>query len=224
MSGGREALSTRPSFASAKRMPTRGPLVWCDCLGQSHLPSMGARTGRARQDCVRTGQWHGLWRSNGGGASGRGRPVGAMACERRSASRFAFLGPFHRRRPLCSASALGKAICLPWVRAQGAHGKTACARANGVACGDPMASGLRGGDADWQCHCSSFGARPVRAPKERRCHCPRLGAAHPWNAIGPPKKFSKTPLRVVREFGILAPSADEPGSRKGRDLFVFLGG
>ena len=50
---------------------------------------------------------------------------------------------------LCGAIALGKAICLPWVRARGAHGKTACARANGMAFGDPMAGGLRGGVGRW---------------------------------------------------------------------------
>ena len=37
-------------------------------------------------------------------------------------------------------------------------------------------------------------------------------------------KFSVTPLRVLSKFAILAPSADEPGSRKERDDLVFLGG
>ena len=77
-----------------------------------------------------------------------------MACERRGASRFAFLGPFRRRRPIV------------------------------------------------------------------RCHCHQLGAAHPWKAIGIAKKFSKTPLRMVRKFAILQPSADGPGSRKERDDLV----
>jgi hypothetical protein len=40
----------------------------------------------------------------------------------------------------------------------------------------------------------------------------------------PAKKISKTPLRAVRKFDILAASADGPGSRKERDDLVLLGG
>ena len=48
-----------------------------------------------------------------------------------------------------------------------------------------------------------------------------LWAAQPSNNF---QKISFTPLRVVCGFGILAPSADGPGSRKERDDLVLLGG
>ena len=45
-------------------------------LGQCHCLSFGARTRRARQNGMRTGQGQSLWRSNGGEPSWRGRPMG----------------------------------------------------------------------------------------------------------------------------------------------------
>ena len=79
---------------------------------------------------------------------------------------------------LCGAIALCEAICLPWVRARGAHGKTACARANGMAFGDPMAGGLRGaGEADGHVKWPAIALCANRFAVRALC-------AHPRHAIG----------------------------------------
>jgi hypothetical protein len=77
----------------------------------------------------------------------------------------------------------------------------------------------------------AHGARTAKRLRtaQGRNECFSIGAEHP---IPPPsippikkfKKFSRTPLRTSCGFGILSPSADEPGSRKERDDLVFLEG
>ena len=81
--------------------------------------------------------------------------------------------------------------------------------------------------------------RLPRLPGQCQESAKRRGLAGQWRAgtkhqppdtrYQPPttrhqKNFSLTHLRVVHGFAILRTSADGPGSRKGRDRFVFLGG
>ena len=54
-----------------------------------------------------------------------------MGRERQSAKRPAFHKPLRCRQPCAQRQANGNANGVPWVRAQGAHCKTACTRANG---------------------------------------------------------------------------------------------
>ena len=70
-------------------------------------------------------------------------------------------------------------------------------------------------------------APPLGTKHEALTGTAAILAAH-GRRLPPAAKFfseiSSTPLRAVRGFGTLAPSADEPGSRKERDDLVFLGG
>ena len=71
--------------------------------------------------------------------------------------------------------------------------------------------------------CEALAFRWQRRPKARRF------SPHPLPTPHSPQShfFQKTspiPLRLPGNFAILSPSADEPGSRKERELFVLLGG
>ena len=75
----------------------------------------------------------GAQRPADGNGTAQSAAGGEMGRERRSAKRPAFRKPWRCRPPCAQRQANGNAKGVPWVRAQGAHCNTACARANGKA-------------------------------------------------------------------------------------------
>ena len=142
----------------AQRAPhTEGPSPMVQpkvCSRPVCKPFCSARPVRAPKD----GHWPSTWQS-----ASKDVPVTGVAGERimlrvclsqvrasPSAEKgLAILGNLSRTCPVVGASlealSLMRSIPLPWVRARGAHCKTACAQFTGKANASPLARSLRGG-------------------------------------------------------------------------------